>query len=86
MSERLSEKSIPIIDGVRAKNLEATLLFVDFSKAFDSMCKGKMEHGFLKETITAIKLFYKTRQRIVRAPNDDTNFIDIFDEVLQIAT
>ena len=26
-----------IIEGVRAKNLEATLLFVDFLKAFDSI-------------------------------------------------
>ena len=32
-----------ILEGVRAKNLEATILFVDFSKAFDSILRGKME-------------------------------------------
>ena len=29
--------------GVRAKNLEATLLFIDFSMAFDSIHKEKIE-------------------------------------------
>ena len=32
-----------ILEGVRAKNLQATLLFVDFTKAFDSIHRGKME-------------------------------------------
>ena len=32
-----------ILEGVCAKNLEATLLFVDFFKAFDSVPRGKME-------------------------------------------
>ena len=32
-----------ILEGVRAKNLQATLLFVDFTKAFDSIHSGKME-------------------------------------------
>ena len=36
-----------IIEGVRAKNLEAVLLFVDFSKAFDSIHRGKMEQILL---------------------------------------
>ena len=31
-----------IIEGAQAKNLEATLLFVDFSKAFHSMHRGKI--------------------------------------------
>ena len=46
-SEQLSNKLIltirRIIEGVRAKNLEATQLFVDFSKAFESILRGKME-------------------------------------------
>ena len=46
------------------KNLEATLIFVDFSKAFDSLHRGKMEqilltYGLPKETITAIMMLYK---------------------------
>ena len=32
-----------ILEGVRAKNLQATLIFVDFTKAFDSIHRGKME-------------------------------------------
>ncbi len=43
---------------VHVKNFVATLLFVDFSKAFDSIHRGKMEqillaNGLPKETITA---------------------------------
>ena len=33
--------------GVHAKNLEATILSVDFSKAFDSIHRGKMEQILL---------------------------------------
>ena len=32
-----------ILEGVRAKNLRATLIFVDFTKALDSIHRGKME-------------------------------------------
>ena len=32
-----------ILEGVRAKNLQVTILFVDSTKAFDSIHKGKME-------------------------------------------
>ena len=31
-----------ILEGVQAKNLQATLLYVDFTKAFDSIHRGKM--------------------------------------------
>ena len=52
------------INEVHAKNLEATLLFINFTKAFNSMHSGKMEqillaYGTLKETITVIKMLYK---------------------------
>ena len=50
-----------ILDGVRAKNLEATILFVDFSDAFDSIHRGKMEQillafGLPKQTVAAIMM------------------------------
>ena len=39
-SQRLTIRSF--LEGVRAKHLQATLLFVDFTKAFDSIHRGKM--------------------------------------------
>ena len=60
-----------ILEGVRAKNLQATLLFVDFTKAFDSIHRGKMElillaYGQPKETVTAIMILYKnTKVKVV---------------------
>ena len=36
-----------ILEGVGAKTLEATQLFVDFTKAFDSIHRGKMEQILL---------------------------------------
>ena len=52
-----------IIEGVCVKNLEATFLFVDFSKAFDSIHREKMEQilltsGLPKETVTTIMMPY----------------------------
>ena len=40
-----------ILEGVRAKNLQATLIFVDFAKAFDSIHRGKMEQILLAYSI-----------------------------------
>ena len=80
-----------ILEGVRAKNLEATLLFVDFSQAFDSIHRGNKEqillaYGFLKETITAIMMFYKNTKVNVCSPDGDTDFLDIVVGVLQSDT
>ena len=54
-----------ILEGVRAKNLPAKLLFVDFTKAFDSIHRGKMElillaYGLPKETVAAITISIET--------------------------
>ena len=51
------------------KNLVATLLFVDFSKAFGSLHKGKMNqihlfNCFLKETVAAIMILYNLFKKI----------------------
>ena len=45
-----------ILEEVRTKSLEATLLFVDFSKTFESQHRGKMEqillvYGLPKEIV-----------------------------------
>ena len=52
-----------ILEGVRVKNLQATILFVDFTKAFNSIHRGKMEQilvacGLPKETLAAIIILY----------------------------
>ena len=45
------------------KNLEVTLLFEDFSEAFNSIHRGKMKqillaYGLPKETVTTIMILY----------------------------
>ena len=51
--------------------LPATLLFIDFSKAFDSMHRGNLEeiltaYGIPEETVNAITMSYRnTRSKIV---------------------
>ena len=76
-----------IIERVCAKNLKTTLLFIDFSKAFDSIHRGKMQqillaYGLHKETVTAIMMFYKGTKAMHGLPNSDTNFFDIFAGIL----
>ena len=77
-----------ILEGVRAKNLQATILFVDFTKAFDSIHRGKIEqillaYGLPKETVTAIMILYRYTKVKVRSPDGDTDYFDIVAEVLQ---
>ena len=77
-----------ILESVRAKNLQATLLFVDFTKAFDSIHRGKMEqillaYGLPKETVAAIMILYRNTKVKVRSPDGDTEYFDIVAGVLQ---
>ena len=77
-----------ILEGVRAKKLQATLLFVDFTKAFDSIHRGNMEqillaYGLPKETAAAITILYKNTKVKVRSPDGDTEYFDIVAGVLQ---
>ena len=77
-----------ILEGVRAKNLQATILFVDFTKAFDSIHRGKMEqilltYGLPKETVTAIMVLYRNTKMKLRSQNGDTDYFDIVAGVLQ---
>ena len=76
------------LEGVRAKNLQATLIFVDFTKAFDSIHRGKMEQILLayiipKETVAAITILYRNIKVKVRSPEGDTEYFDIVAGVLQ---
>ena len=77
-----------ILEGVWAKNLQVTLIFVDFTKAFDSIHRGKMEqillaYGISKETVAAITILYRNTKVKVRSPDGDTEYFDIVAGVLQ---
>ena len=77
-----------ILEGVRTKNLQATLLFVDFTKAFDSIHRGKMEliilaYGLRKETVAAIMILYGNTKVKVHSPDGDTEYFVIVAGVLQ---
>ena len=77
-----------IIEGVKANNLEAVILFVDFSKAFDSIHCGKIAeilqaYGIPNETIAAIMMLYRITKAMVQSPDGDTDFFNVVAGVLQ---
>ena len=77
-----------ILEGVRAKNLQVTILFVDFTNTFDSIYRGKMEqillaYGIPKETVAAITILYRNAKVKIRSPDGDTDYFDIVAGVLQ---
>ena len=77
-----------ILEGVCAKNLETTILFVDFVKAFDSIHRGKLEqillaYGLPKETVATIMILYRNTKVKVHSPDGDTDYFDIVAGMLQ---
>ena len=59
-----------LIEGVKSKNVPAILLFIDFSKAFDSIGRLKLKYilsayGIPKETINAIIILYTNTRAMV---------------------
>ena len=77
-----------VLEGVRAKNSQATFLFVDFTKAFDSLHRRKMEqillaYGLPKETVAEITILYRNIKVKVRSPDGNTEYFDIVAEVLE---
>ena len=76
------------IDPQPHKYWQATLLFVDFTKAFDSIHRGKMEqilqaYGIPKETVAAITILYRNTKVKVSSPDGDTDYFDIVAGLLQ---
>ncbi|CAH1277215.1 Hypp9511 [Branchiostoma lanceolatum] len=64
------------------------MLFVDFSKAFDSLHREKLAeiltaYGVPKETVDAVMMLYKDTKSMVRSPDGDTDFFHIHAGVLQ---
>ena len=77
-----------ILEGLRAKNLQATLIFVDFTKAFDSIHRGKMgqillAYGQPKKTVAARTILYRNTKVKVWSPDGDTEYFDIVAGILQ---
>ena len=77
-----------ILEGVRAKNLQATILFVDFTKVFDFIHRGKMEqillaYGLPKGTVAAIMVLHRNTKVKVRSPDGETDYFDIVAGVQQ---
>ena len=77
-----------ILESVRSKNLQATISFVYFTKAFDSIHRGKMEQFLLayslpKETVAAIMMLYRNTKVKVHSPDGDTDYFEIVAGVLQ---
>ena len=61
---------------------------MDFTKAFDSIHRGKMEQIILayslpKETVAAIIMLYRNTKEKVRSPDGDTDYFDIVTGLLQ---
>ena len=85
-SNRSTSEQIPtirrILEGIKSKNLPATLLFIDFPKAFDSIHRQKMRdilsaYGTPKETVNAIMMLSHNTRSMVRSPDGDTDFFYI---------
>ena len=77
-----------LIEGMEAKNLEATLIFVDFKKAFDSIHRSKLmeilkAYGIPHQIVTAIEVLYTNTLAKVISPDGDTDFFKIMAGVLQ---
>ena len=77
-----------ILEGVKAKTLPITLLFIDFAKAFDSIDRLKMEniliiYGIHKDIVNAIMMLYRNTSAMVRSPDGDTPYFEITTGVLQ---
>ena len=77
-----------IIEGIKEKNLVAGIIFIDFSKAFDSIHRPKLvmilkSYGIPNKIINAIMILYSNNKSMVRSPDGDTELFDINSGVLQ---
>ena len=71
-----------IIEGVKEKNIEACIIFVDLSKAFDSIDRDSMyeilkAYGIPIVIIKAIMMLYTNITSLVRYTDGYTEFFDI---------
>ena len=76
-----------MIEGVKAKQLQAVITFVDFKKAFDSIHRGKLmeilsDYGVQKKILDGISILYKDTVTQVITPDGETDFFEITAGVL----
>ena len=72
-----------LIEGIKEKQLPAILTFVDFSKAFDSIHRGKLmeilkAYGIPTKIVDALSLLYKETEAQVITPDGDTVLFEFF--------
>ena len=77
-----------ILQGARAKNLSAVMVFIDFRKAFDSvdrdtLMKILLAYGIPKKIEDLISLLYTNTSAQVITPDGKTEFFEILAGVLQ---
>ena len=77
-----------IIEGFKAKNLTAVMIFIDFKKAFDSIHRGKMmeilaAYGLPSKIVDAIAIMYDSTTARVVSPDGNTDYFKILAGVQQ---
>ena len=77
-----------IIEGVKRNHLPSVMVFIDFSKAFDSinhtiMFRILSAYDIPKRLLDAIMLIYKDLKAKVVSPDGDTEYFDILAGVMQ---
>ena len=76
-----------IIEGVKSNNLPAIITFIDFTKAFDTIHRGKMvkilrAYGIPEELVQAIDDMYQGTKAKVLSPDGETEPFYISSRVL----
>ena len=77
-----------IIEGVKAKNLSAVIIFIDFKKAFDSITRDSMykilqAYGVPEKIVNLIKAVYTNTRARVETPDGNTDLFDILAGIMQ---
>ena len=66
-----------------------TLLFIDFSKAFDTINRKQMKeiilkYGIPEETVCAIMMLYKNTRSMVRSTDGDTPYFELTSDSFRV--